>query len=217
MSSSAGPPTPKGGLTLLPAVAASPDSPRHDRGLSDEQLVSLSIHEPHHFAGLFDRHAAKVHHYLSRRIGDLADDLLSETFLAAFKQRASYRPERTTVLPWLYGIATNLVRNHHRTETRRYRMLAATAGHPVDAPFTTDSDDRVDAQALTADIARALADLAPADRDALLLFAWGQLSYQEIADTQAVPVGTVRSRLHRARQRTQAALSPHHHTSKDPR
>ena len=77
---------------------------------------------------LFDRHAATVHRYLGRRVGDLADDLLSETFLVAFRRRAAYRPEHVEVRPWLIGIATNLVHGHVRAERRRYRALARAGG-----------------------------------------------------------------------------------------
>ncbi len=86
---------------------------------TDAELVVRSLEEPEHFAALFDRHATAVHRYLGRRVGELADDLLSETFLVAFRRRAAYRPEHVDVRPWLLGIATNLVHGHARTERRR--------------------------------------------------------------------------------------------------
>jgi RNA polymerase sigma-70 factor (ECF subfamily) len=166
-----------------------------------------SVGEPELFAGVFDRHAATVHRYLGRRVGDLADDLLSETFLVAFRRRAAYRPEQVEVRPWLIGIATNLIRGHARSEQRRYRALARASAEPaVLGADPGDSADRLDAQALRGPLAAALAGLKTQDRDALLLFAWGQLSYEEIAAVLDVPVGTVRSRLHRARRQTRAAF-----------
>jgi RNA polymerase sigma-70 factor (ECF subfamily) len=175
-----------------------------DRPPPDEQLLAASRHDPQQFAPLFDRHAPDIHRYLARRVDSVADDLLSETFLVAFRQRARYRDAGAGVRAWLFGIATNLVRQHVRTEIRRYRALARL---PAPAPVEPDPTERLDAHRLRARIAAALADLKPADRDALLLLAWGELSYLEIAAVQNVPVGTVRSRINRARRLTSAALA----------
>ena len=194
---SASPPTPDPPfLRALPAARP-----------TDTELIAGSTDEPELFAALFDRHATAVHRYLGRRVGDLADDLLSETFLIAFRRRAAYRAEHVEVRPWLMGIATNVVHGHLRTERRRYRALARASTEPVSSGASTDeAHDRVAAQALRAPLAAALAALKPRDRDVLLLFAWGQLGYEEIAAALDVPIGTVRSRLNRARRQTRAAL-----------
>jgi RNA polymerase sigma-70 factor (ECF subfamily) len=148
-----------------------------------------------------------VHRYLGRRVGELADDLLSETFLIAFRRRASYRAEQVEARPWLIGIATNLVHGQRRSEQRRYRALARAAAEPaLPGADPSDSTDRLDAQALRGPLAGALAGLNARDRDVLLLFAYAELSYGEIATVLDVPVGTVRSRLNRARRQTRAAL-----------
>jgi RNA polymerase sigma-70 factor (ECF subfamily) len=173
---------------------------------TDVELIEWSVLEPERFAVLFDRHAAAVHRYLGRRVGELADDLLSETFLIAFRRRSSYRAEHVDVRPWLMGIATNLVHGHVRAERRRYRLLARAAAEPVETAGPGDSDDRLTAQALRGPLADALAGLKARDRDVLLLFAYGQLSYEEIAAALDIPVGTVRSRLNRARRQTRTAL-----------
>jgi RNA polymerase sigma-70 factor (ECF subfamily) len=176
---------------------------------SDAELIARSLTEPELFATLFDRHAASVHRYLGRRVGELADDLLSETFLVAFRRRASYRAVHVEVRPWLIGIATNIVHGHVRTERRRYRALARAAADPgLPAIDPGELTDRMAAQALRGPLAAALADLKPRDRNVLLLFAWGQLGYEEIAGVLDIPVGTVRSRLNRARRQTRAALGP---------
>ena len=170
--------------------------------------MARSLDEPEAFATLFDRHAPAVHRYLGRRVGDLADDLMSETVLIAFRRRAAYRPERVEVRPWLIGIATNLVHGSARAERRRYRALARAAAEPeVHGADPGDSAARLDAQALRGPLAGALAGLKARDRDVLLLFAWAQLSYEEIAAVLDIPLGTVRSRLNRARRQTRAALS----------
>ncbi|MCZ2858777.1 RNA polymerase sigma factor [Blastococcus sp. VKM Ac-2987] len=199
--------------TALHRSAGPPAEPLRLRALPDSlpgdaELIARSVADPAEFAPLFDRHAATVHSYLGRRVGELADDLLSETFLIAFRRRAAYRPEHVEVRPWLLGIATNVVRGHLRTEQRRYKALARAAAEPErHGTDPGDAADRLDAQALRGPLAAALAGLKPRDRDALLLLAWGELGYEEIAAVLDVPVGTVRSRLHRARRQTRAALS----------
>ncbi len=191
----------------------SPDRPPSLHALpsalpSDTELIAGSLAEPEHFAALFDRHATAVHRYLGRRVGELADDLLSETFLVAFRRRSAYRPEHLDVRPWLLGIATNLVHAHARTERRRYRAFARTGVDPAASLASDDVHARVDAEALRAPLAAALAGLKERDRDVLLLFAWEQLGYEEIAAALEIPVGTVRSRLNRARRQTRAVLAP---------
>src|SRR5215218_3534334 len=191
----------------------SPDRPPSLHALppalpGDTELITASLADPEHFAALFDRHAATVHRYLGRRVGELADDLLSETFLIAFRRRGAYRPEHLDVRPWLLGIATNLVHAHARAERRRYRALARAGVDPAASLASDDVHARVDAAALRGPLAAALAALKERDRDVLLLFAWEQLGYEEIAAALDVPVGTVRSRLNRARRQTRALLAP---------
>lgn len=178
--------------------------------MTDGQLIAESRATPEHFAAIFDRHAPAVHAYLARRIGRDADDLLAETFLVAFERRGRYRTAVTDARPWLLGIATNLLRRRAREEVRLYRALARTGIDPVGASAATALADRVveqvDAGRVVRGLAGALAELPRHDRDALLLLAWGGLGYQEIARALGVPVGTVRSRLHRARSRLRDAL-----------
>ncbi len=173
--------------------------------------MTASLERPELFAEIFDRHAAAIHRYFARRVGELADDLLSEAFLIAFRCRASYRPERVDVRPWLYGISANLVRRHEREEVTRYRALARSAGAAMADTATPDGGleelmDRVDASRLRPLLAAALAELDPRDREVLLLVAWADLTYPQVAAAMDVPVGTVRSRLHRARRRVRERL-----------
>lgn len=144
-------------------------------------------------------------------MGDHADDLLSETFLTAFRKRAAYQPTRIDVRPWLYGIAGNLVRRHQRAELARYRMLARSAEAESANGAADDLDaalGRVDAQLVSARLAAALADLHARDREVLLLVAWADLTYAEVSAALNIPVGTVRSRLNRARRLVQDRLGP---------
>ena len=173
---------------------------------SDVECLARSLGEPKAFALIFDRHFAAVHRYLHRRAGrDLADELAAETFALAFERRASCRATRSA-LPWLYGIATNLL--HHRWRTER-RQLRAYGRSSVDrwAEYEDEAAARVDGLALEARLARALSAMRPRERDALLLYALADLSYEEIAFALDVPIGTVRTWLHRARRVAQRELA----------
>jgi RNA polymerase sigma factor (sigma-70 family) len=174
----------------------------------DADLIARSVGAPEAFAALFDRHATAVHRYLARRIGTgTADDLLAQTFLIAFEKRGTYDPSRADARPWLYGIATNLLRRHHREEVRLFRALSRAAADPGTAGCHAERvAERVDAGAVSRELAAALAGLKQPDRDVLLLYAWADLAYDEIARALDIPVGTVRSRLHRARVIVRGAL-----------
>ncbi|MEV6411182.1 RNA polymerase sigma factor [Kribbella sp. NPDC051718] len=162
------------------------------------------------FGRLFDAYAAPLHRYLARRVGpDHAHDLVSETFLAAFKQRETYNPDIAAVRSWLYGIATNLARRHVRQEVRGLRATSRADNTPYQPSHDGMVADRVDAQAMARQIAPAIAELSDGDRDVLLLTSWSELTTVEVAEALGIPVGTVRSRLHRIRRqlRTHAAIA----------
>lgn len=174
---------------------------------SDAALIERSRQDPEMFAALYDRHAPAIHRYIARRLGhDLADDLMAETFLLAFRQRERYDPARADARPWLYGIATNLVGRHNRTEVRLWRAIARTG---VDSAVESPADqvtDRVSAQTARPELAAALARLNRGQRDVLLLTAGGGLSSAEIGTALGIARGTVHSRLNRARKRMSDAL-----------
>jgi RNA polymerase sigma factor (sigma-70 family) len=174
--------------------------------LSDTDCVARSLSEPNAFELIFERHFGSVHRYLHRRAGrDLADELAAETFVLAFERRASCRASGS-VLPWLYGIATNVLRRSWRAERRQLRAYGRS-GVDQWAVYEEEEATRVDGSALNARLARALAAMRPQERDALLLYALADLSYEEIACALDVPVGTVRTWLHRARLTAQRMLA----------
>ena len=173
----------------------------------DASLIEQSRHEPEAFAGLYDRHAVPIHRYVARRLGDqAADDLVAETFLAAFRQRTRYDLDRPDARPWLYGIAGNLIGKHRRSEIRMLRALARTGVDPVVESHTERSDAKVSAAAASRPLAEALAGISARDRDVLLLVAWADLTYEQVAEALGIPIGTVRSRLSRARRNVREAL-----------
>ncbi|MBZ4318758.1 RNA polymerase sigma factor [Streptomyces huiliensis] len=190
-------------MTAVPGVRSSP--PKED---SDASVIARSLDDPEAFAALFDRHADSVHRYAARRLGTVAaEDVMAETFTTAFRLRHRYDTGQDSARPWLFGIATNLIHRHRRSEARRFKALAslpADAGHdegPADRAVA-----RAGAQGVRRELAAALARLSPRHRDVLLLVAWGDLGYEEAARALDIPVGTVRSRLHRARKTLRAAL-----------
>jgi RNA polymerase sigma-70 factor, ECF subfamily len=165
---------------------------------TDADLIRASHDDSRAFAPVFDRHFEAVHRYAQSRVGpDLADEIAAETFTCAFDQRRRYDLGYVDARPWLLGIASNLIRRHWRTERRR---LAAHARSRQTEPGSHEATP-------AGDMTGALDALRWRDREALLLFAWADLTYEEIAIAQRVPVGTVRSRIARARRTLRAWLA----------
>tara|TARA_R100000365_G_C2738986_1_gene67876 strand:+ start:125 stop:733 length:609 start_codon:yes stop_codon:yes gene_type:complete len=172
----------------------------------DNEVIERSVREPAVFAVLFDRHAAVVYRYVAQRLGDhSADDVMSETFLVAFERRSSYDVDVTDARPWLLGIATRLMRKHARVEAVAWKGLSADMAARIAPDFIEQVGSRIDAERLARRLGKALRKLSEADRDTLLLYAWGELNYGSIAVAMQVPVGTVRSRLNRARRQLRRA------------
>jgi RNA polymerase sigma factor (sigma-70 family) len=172
---------------------------------SDSEVIAASLVDGEVFLAIFERHFSSIHGYLRRRLSrDPAEDLAADVFATAFARRASFDLARPDALPWLYGIATNLLRNHLRLEERELRVLA-------EAKMESLAVDRGPLGALLGSslepvLAQALLALSPQDRDVLLLFAWGELGYEEISVALGLPVGTIKSRLNRARSHVRDAL-----------
>jgi RNA polymerase sigma factor (sigma-70 family) len=154
------------------------------------------------FGLLFERHARVIYNFCFRRVGDwaVAEDLLSIVFLEAWRRRDKELPPGK-VLPWLYGIATNVVRNRRRSE-RRFAVAMRRMPRPEsEQAFDELADERLDdahqmRQALT------LVERLPKhEQDVFVLCAWSGLSYEDAALALDIPIGTVRSRLSRARAR----------------
>jgi RNA polymerase sigma factor (sigma-70 family) len=176
------------------------------RNPSDAEAIAQSLSEPSAFAAVFERHFSLVHRFLCVRAGvDPAADLASETFAIAFRRRADYDLERPDARPWLIGIAVNLVRQARRSERRLNRALARLSGERV---FHEDSPEaRHEPHGNVTALDEVLAELAPEDRDLLLLFACLEFSYEQIAETMSLPIGTVRSRVHRLRSKLRGSLT----------
>jgi RNA polymerase sigma factor (sigma-70 family) len=170
---------------------------------TDAEVIARSVKSPESFGELFDRHATTMFRYFVRRVGpDDADSLLGELFRIAFEKRAGFDTERAEARPWLYGIASNLLARHRQGEARRLDATARLVNTSIAASdLFSEIDARLDASRRWPDVAAAITTLPQGERDTLLLFAWEGMSYDQIASALDVPVGTVRSRLNRARGR----------------
>jgi RNA polymerase sigma factor (sigma-70 family) len=158
------------------------------------------------FAAVFDRHWPVLRRYCVSRAGPAGEDVAAETFRVAYDQRDRFDPTRADVRTWLFGIATNLLRHLFRSTARHDRAVQR-----LDAPWGDDEIDttldRLEAKALGPELTEALHGLHAGERDALLLHVWADLTYEQVATALDVPVGTVRSRIHRARTRLRTHLT----------
>ena len=172
---------------------------------SDSDIIRRSWENPAAFGELYDRHAATIHRYAARRAGaTTADDIMSETFLVAFERRADFELERDDARPWLYGIVTTLLRKHARLEARAWKGIVAVGAAALDHDAIEAMASRVDAEVAIRGLGSAIRRMPARDRDALLLYAWGDLDYEGVAQALDIPIGTVRSRLNRARRTLRA-------------
>ena len=175
--------------------------------LSDAEVIDRSLGEPEAFGLIYDRHAATVLRFLGRRAGaQVAEGLVGELFRIAFERRKAFDPSRASALPWLYGIGSNLLLKHRRGEARRLRASARMAAD--EALDRRASGVALDARLLFPRVADAIEALTDGEREALLLFVWEDLSYQSVAEALELPIGTVRSRLNRARAQLRELLEP---------
>ena len=184
----------------------------------DGEVVSLSLTDPSQFATIFDRHVDAVRRFVVRRLGSSrSDDVISEVFRVAFERRDVFDTHVESGLPWLYGIASNLVRRECRSRTRHAAALERVGGRREDMgdPYL-DLVARVDARSELAGLRRAVLSLTDDEREMLLLVAWEQLSPTEAAAVLGIPPATARTRLHRARQQIRRQLEQERGEAKEP-
>jgi RNA polymerase sigma factor (sigma-70 family) len=174
---------------------------------SDADLIIRSLIEPRIFATLFDRHAASVHRFLAARSnsGD-AEDLVSETFVNAFTSREHFDVSYSRALPWLIGIANNVLRHHRRSESRRHARIRLLRPPEDPADPTEQVVERLDDEARRSRFVFALSSLTDEQRETFILVGDLGLSYEDAARALDIPIGTVRSRMNRARTRLRELL-----------
>jgi RNA polymerase sigma-70 factor (ECF subfamily) len=186
-------------------------SSEHERSVAGERSLLLTGSDdslwratadgdPQAFAALYERHARAIYNYLFRRLADWseAEDLTAVVFLEAFRRRREVVVHDGKLLPWLYGIATNVLRNRRRALWRNRKTLERLALDGV-ADGADDLAARAEAAAEMRTLLRRIAELPEGQQDVVALCIWSGLSYDEAAVALGVPVGTIRSRLSRAR------------------
>jgi RNA polymerase sigma-70 factor (ECF subfamily) len=187
---------------------------------SDDQLwLRAKNDDSGAFETLFERYATDVYNFCFRRTASWsrAEDLVSEVFLEAWRKRKDLdlTSTATTLKPWLLGVAHNKIRNQSRTFSTAFRAIGRLT-EQREEDFVDDAVDRLDDEARMRALNRAVAQLPREEADALLLFSWGQLRYEEVGAVLGIPVGTVRSRLSRARSRLREANPPAHRDEMQP-
>jgi RNA polymerase sigma factor (sigma-70 family) len=172
-----------------------------DAAGSDAELIVASRDDPSRFADIFRRHYRAVYTYAVRAAGvAVGEDIAAEVFVRAFAARRRFDPMYRSARPWLLGIAVHLVADHYRRSERHRRAVnRVTPSVSGSATFEDDVAGRLDAAAAVGPVDRLLGRLRPEERDVVGLFALAELSYEEIADALGIPIGTVKSRLHRGR------------------
>ncbi len=174
---------------------------------ADADIIVHSRTEPERFATVFDRHYDAIHRFLWTRVGRRAEDLAAEVFKIAFQRRDDYDPRFPSARPWLFGIAARLAKQQHRDEAKAHEVVERMGSRPEDVS-DVGPEQRLDELAPSSPVAASLLELPARDRQPLLLHVWEDLSYEEVAHVLDVPLGTVRSRIHRARRDLRARLTP---------
>jgi len=174
---------------------------------TDGEIIRRSIHDPAAFRAIFDRHGSMVLAFARKRLGSTAgEEILAQTFLTAFERRARFDPTHASARPWLLGIATNMIRHELREERGHLATLARISREPP--AESADDVARMDAERMRPRLIEALLALSDDDRETFMLFALGDLTYEETAAALGIPIGTVRSRIHRARMRLRELVRP---------
>ena len=167
----------------------------------DGETIEASIPAPAVFGVVFDRHFESIHRYVARRFGaHIADDVAAEVFAQAFASRDRFEIHRPDARPWLFGITANLLRRRARQDAAQWKAFAKYGHDPFDVDVA--AAPRLDEAA----VAKALAAISSREREALLLMVWAELTYDEIALALDIPIGTVRSRINRARTKLRITL-----------
>jgi RNA polymerase sigma factor (sigma-70 family) len=188
------------------------DTGASDEGCTDAAVISRSINEPESFSVIVERHATSVFRYLASR-GDrsTSEDLLADVFEVAFKSRNRYDTHYESALPWLLGIATNVIRHHRRSERRHLAMVRRVTQVHSRRSESSEVSDAVTSGAELGEkmqcVRRALDGLNDKHRQVIVLSAGIGLSYEDIAQALGIRIGTVRSRLSRARQQLRELLA----------
>jgi RNA polymerase sigma-70 factor, ECF subfamily len=173
------------------------------------EAVVASVEQPHRFEAVFDQYHRTIYDYLARSVGpDRADEQAGDVFVAAFTARVRYDPSLGSVRAWLFGIAANVRRTRTRSDRRGRTAWGRVAAErsAYDGGLEV-AEETLDYGRRLAWVGEFLRELSDTDRDVIVLYAWGELTYPEIAHVLGIEVGTVRSRLARARGRLRELIA----------
>jgi RNA polymerase sigma-70 factor (ECF subfamily) len=178
-------------------------------GESDSQLWSqASAHDGAAFGELFERHSKSVYNHCFRLTGSwsAAEDLTSVVFLQAWRRRDQVRLHSESILPWLLAVANNAARNAERSIRRHRLLLAKLPKSSESTEFEDGVGNRIDDERRMHWILMIASRLKAKEREIIALCDWSGVSYSEAATALKIPVGTVRSRLSRAREHMRTLL-----------
>ena len=185
-----------------------------DAGFGDTALLqAAAAGHDEAFGLLFDRHAGAVYNYLFRHTADwsAAEDLTAAVFLQAWRRRNDVVFDCDSALPWLLGVARLLLRNAARSRSRYQAALRRAGAQAVASASTADPAEqvaeRLDGEREAGRLRAAIARLPRQQREVIGLCVYAGLDQQAAAISLGVSVGTVKSRLHRARQRLARELA----------
>jgi RNA polymerase sigma factor (sigma-70 family) len=187
--------------------------------VSDAQLWGrIAEGDTEAFGDLYERHARVLYNFCFRRTANWAqaEDLVSEVFLVAWRRRGDVQlaTESGESLPWLLGVAVNVLRNSARSRRRADHALRRLNGS-VTEDFSDELVTRLGDEDQMRKVLQVVERLQPQEQDVLALCAWAGLTYEEGAVALGVPVGTVRSRLSRAREHLRELLDANGHDKGD--
>jgi RNA polymerase sigma factor (sigma-70 family) len=164
------------------------------------------------FEALYERYCDRLFNYALRRTAswEVSEDVVSIVFLEAWRRRSEFAGEDDRQFAgWLFGIATNVLRNQFRSRRRRRDALERLRAAAPAPDLADHGADQIAGEQQARELAELIGRLPTRDRDALTLVTWAGLDYEAAADALGVPVGTVKSRVARARRRLRlSSLNP---------
>ncbi|WP_078559075.1 RNA polymerase sigma factor [Streptomyces sp. PRh5] len=171
--------------------------------MSDGLRARIRAGDREAFAELYESYARMVYNHAFRLTGDwsVAEEVMGDTFLDAWRTREQLEPGDGTLKPWLLGVATNKARNANRGIGRRLAFLARRPPPAPMADFADEAAGRIDDARRLAAVRTVFGRLRRGEQEVLALCVWSGLDYAQAAEAMGIPVGTVRSRLSRARAR----------------
>lgn len=179
--------------------------------MTDERLLNrASRGDEAAFLLLYERHRDAVYRFAYRMLGRaaLAEDVTHDCFLSLIKQPARFDPSRAVRLrTYLYAAARNLAMKHFRQQGRE--VLVEELAEEPRVPEAHEPLRKLLDEELSSEVRRAINDLPPLQREALILFEYEELTLAEVAAIVGAETGTVKARLRRARQRLKRSLAPY--------